>query len=291
MLNRSAKTFWDGRLASVVGVTPCNLARGSEDEVCYDDPAWTDSLGRSCKDWTANPSWCTGSVEDGTYDPPSTYAVFGKDATTACCVCKSLTSISSCPEIPISAFHGAQIFFDTLDPTTNSSVHQWGLNVGSAGETGRIKSKIAQVRVYPGRLTSKQLLHIQRTSRWDRPADPPAPKGRLEMYVRAGLPRFHCYGWEDAKKYDDAVSACRDKGQTLAKIEPGQEHVLLNSCPPGEYFIGADDQEVEGEWKWILDGTTLSLESSIWRKDGDEYEPNVRICLLCEGCSFYEFLE
>ena len=60
------------------------------------------------------------------------------------------------------------------------------------------------------------------------------------------------------KKYEDAASACREKGQTLAKIEPGQEHVLLNSCPPGEYFIGADDQEVEGEWKWISDGTPRS---------------------------------
>ena len=149
--------------------------------------------------------------------------------------------------------------------------------MGSDGDKGRIKSKIAQVRVYPGRLTSKELLHIQKTSRWDRPIDPPAPPDRLDMYVRQGLPKFHCYGWEEPRNYEDARASCESYGQVLARIEPGQEHVLLNSCPPGEYFIGADDKEAEGTWKWVSDGSFIDLDSTLWRKDGDGFEPNVRL--------------
>jgi len=56
---------------------------------CIDLPGFIDSEGAGCDTWTANPSWCVGSPDDGVYDPPSVYENGdGIDPSEACCVCK-----------------------------------------------------------------------------------------------------------------------------------------------------------------------------------------------------------
>jgi len=63
---------------------------------CVDDDTFADSEGNDCTVWTANPTWCLGSPEDGVYDPPWEYAdENGVDATMACCTCKPYSQKSN----------------------------------------------------------------------------------------------------------------------------------------------------------------------------------------------------
>jgi len=58
------------------------------DPNCLDMPNFLDSEGDSCAKWAANPTWCSGSPEDGVVDMPSDYKnLFGEDPAMACCVC------------------------------------------------------------------------------------------------------------------------------------------------------------------------------------------------------------
>ena len=268
-----AHTHRDGKLASVIQMGPCNIDTRESEGVCYDDSEWRDRLGRSCRDWSANPSWCSGfynaDADVPTIQIPSDFAnIDGVDATTACCVCNKVKTVNPCPQIPMSAFHGANLFVDTLDATGNATIHQWGQNVGAMGTKGRIKSKIAQLRVYPKKLTQSQLLRIQKTSRWNRPVDPPAPRNPLHGYTREGMPRFYCNSIQKIN-YQDAKSECKKQGMSLAFVDHMYMDIIKRSCPPGEYFIGADDLSSEGVFKWY-DGSRLPLDSPIWRKG----EPN-----------------
>jgi hypothetical protein len=62
---------------------------------CIDTQGYADSDGDTCEDWAQNPTWCSGSWEDGVFDPPSMYAnAQGIDPSTACCVCRGVGSES-----------------------------------------------------------------------------------------------------------------------------------------------------------------------------------------------------
>ncbi len=55
---------------------------------CVDQTGFVDSEGNSCEKWSANPTWCYGSPEDGAVDLPGQYAnADGVDPSMACCAC------------------------------------------------------------------------------------------------------------------------------------------------------------------------------------------------------------
>ena len=65
-------------------------------EACVNLPNFLDSDGDSCAVWAANPTWCSGSPEDGVIDMPSAYKnKFGVDPAMACCTCGGGSSLPS----------------------------------------------------------------------------------------------------------------------------------------------------------------------------------------------------
>ena len=72
--------------------------------------------------------------------------------------------------------------------------------------------------------------------------------------------------FSDPMTWTGAKSACESKGMTLAKITPEN----IASLPPlssTQYWVGASDQAVEGQWKWT-DGSAVS--GGVWNGN----EPN-----------------
>jgi len=63
------------------------------------------------------------------------------------------------PDVSPAMFSGASFYLDTAFASYNTLQQMWGEKVGT--EKNLIKSKIAQVRVYPTSLSEEQLLYIQ----------------------------------------------------------------------------------------------------------------------------------
>ncbi|VDI33531.1 Hypothetical predicted protein [Mytilus galloprovincialis] len=55
---------------------------------------------------------------------------------------------------------------------------------------------------------------------------------------------------------------CQQKGGYLAKVESGAENSWLISVMKDEVWIGLNDIQSEGQWKWISDNTGISF--SYW---------------------------
>jgi len=66
------------------------------------------------------------------------------------------------PDVSPAMFSGASFYLDTTFASYNTLKQMWGEKVGT--ENNLIKSKIAQVRVYPTSLSEEQLLYIQVSS-------------------------------------------------------------------------------------------------------------------------------
>jgi hypothetical protein len=82
---------------STISTEDDNMGSDNTDtnSTCIDMPGYADSDGDTCEDWAQNPTWCSGSWEDGVFDPPSMYAnAQGIDPSTACCVCRGVGSES-----------------------------------------------------------------------------------------------------------------------------------------------------------------------------------------------------
>uniref|UniRef100_A0AAZ1Y284 C-type lectin domain-containing protein n=1 Tax=Oreochromis aureus TaxID=47969 RepID=A0AAZ1Y284_OREAU len=58
--------------------------------------------------------------------------------------------------------------------------------------------------------------------------------------------------------WDEGRKDCRDKGADLAVIESPEEQNYLITLTQNPTWIGLNDKEEEGKWKWI-DGTPLTL--------------------------------
>uniref|UniRef100_A0A3P8R4Y6 C-type lectin domain-containing protein n=1 Tax=Astatotilapia calliptera TaxID=8154 RepID=A0A3P8R4Y6_ASTCA len=76
-----------------------------------------------------------------------------------------------------------------------------------------------------------------------------------------GWTRFNhsCYLLsESSGSWDAAVKDCRDRGTYLVVIDFPEEQNFLSTITIEEAWIGLNDKEQEGTWKWV-DGTPLSL--------------------------------
>ncbi|XP_063406023.1 CD209 antigen-like protein E [Mytilus trossulus] len=90
----------------------------------------------------------------------------------------------------------------------------------------------------------------------------------------------HCYWfvyrnvtWNIAKKN------CQQKGGYLAKVDSGAENSWLISKLQAEVWIGLNDIETEGQWRWTSDNTGIS--SSYWQypePNGERTENCVNFC-------------
>uniref|UniRef100_A0A3Q4HVJ3 C-type lectin domain-containing protein n=1 Tax=Neolamprologus brichardi TaxID=32507 RepID=A0A3Q4HVJ3_NEOBR len=84
------------------------------------------------------------------------------------------------------------------------------------------------------------------------------------------LPEKTCpTGWEmfsgvcyflsgTSANWDEARRDCRDKGADLVLIESSKEQTFLSAITNENTWIGLNDKEQEGTWKWV-DGTPLNL--------------------------------
>ncbi|XP_039862762.1 CD209 antigen-like protein E isoform X1 [Simochromis diagramma] len=63
---------------------------------------------------------------------------------------------------------------------------------------------------------------------------------------------------ESSGSWDAAVKDCRDRGTYLVVIDFPEEQNFLSTITIEEAWIGLNDKEQEGTWKWV-DGTPLSL--------------------------------
>ncbi|XP_030614092.1 C-type lectin domain family 10 member A-like [Archocentrus centrarchus] len=63
---------------------------------------------------------------------------------------------------------------------------------------------------------------------------------------------------ERSGTWDQGRKDCRDKGADLAVIDSAEEQNFLASLTSNPAWIGLNDKEEEGTWKWI-DGTPLTV--------------------------------
>jgi hypothetical protein len=68
------------------------------------------------------------------------------------------------PDVSPAMFTGASFYLDTVVGTYDKLMSNWGNKVGTAEDKNLIKSKIAQLRVYPTSLSEEQLQKIQVSS-------------------------------------------------------------------------------------------------------------------------------
>ncbi|CAI5697348.1 unnamed protein product [Oreochromis niloticus] len=63
---------------------------------------------------------------------------------------------------------------------------------------------------------------------------------------------------ESSGSWDAARKDCRDRGADLVVIECTEEQTFLSTITTENAWIGLNDKEQEGTWKWV-DGTPLTL--------------------------------
>uniref|UniRef100_A0A668U6B9 C-type lectin domain-containing protein n=1 Tax=Oreochromis aureus TaxID=47969 RepID=A0A668U6B9_OREAU len=77
----------------------------------------------------------------------------------------------------------------------------------------------------------------------------------------AGWRNFSCSCYllsESSASWDAARKDCRDRGADLVVIDSAEEQTFLSTITTNETWIGLNDKEQEGTWKWV-DGTPLTL--------------------------------
>ncbi|XP_039455849.1 C-type lectin domain family 4 member E-like [Oreochromis aureus] len=77
----------------------------------------------------------------------------------------------------------------------------------------------------------------------------------------AGWSKFSCSCYllsERSASWDAARKNCRDRGADLMVIDTPEEQMILSVIITEDAWIGLNDKEKEGTWKWV-DGTPLTL--------------------------------
>ncbi|XP_039456361.1 CD209 antigen-like protein C [Oreochromis aureus] len=86
----------------------------------------------------------------------------------------------------------------------------------------------------------------------------------------AGWSKFSCSCYllsERSASWDEARKDCRDRGADLVVIDSPEDQTALSNIATTEAWIGLNDKEQEGTWKW-LDGTPLTLiPAGNWEED------------------------
>uniref|UniRef100_A0A668U3F4 C-type lectin domain-containing protein n=1 Tax=Oreochromis aureus TaxID=47969 RepID=A0A668U3F4_OREAU len=63
---------------------------------------------------------------------------------------------------------------------------------------------------------------------------------------------------ESFGSWDAARKDCKDRGADLVVIDSAEEQTFLSTITTKDAWIGLNDKEQEGTWKWV-DGTPLTL--------------------------------
>ncbi|KAL3969657.1 hypothetical protein ACER0C_027454 [Sarotherodon galilaeus] len=86
----------------------------------------------------------------------------------------------------------------------------------------------------------------------------------------AGWSKFSCSCYllsERSASWDEARKDCRDRGADLVVIDSPEDQTALSNIATTEAWIGLNDKEQEGTWKWV-DGTPLTLiPAGNWEED------------------------
>uniref|UniRef100_A0A669BZR7 C-type lectin domain-containing protein n=1 Tax=Oreochromis niloticus TaxID=8128 RepID=A0A669BZR7_ORENI len=81
-----------------------------------------------------------------------------------------------------------------------------------------------------------------------------------EKTCASGWRMFSCSCYllsEKTGSWDEGRSDCRDRGADLVVIDSSEEQDFLVSFTQKQTWIGLNDKEEEGRWKWV-DGTPLT---------------------------------
>ncbi|XP_038153410.1 CD209 antigen-like protein C [Cyprinodon tularosa] len=70
--------------------------------------------------------------------------------------------------------------------------------------------------------------------------------------------KYSCYILSGCGSWDDAKEECRNLGGDLVVIDSADEQTFLVAYTKKSFWIGLNDKENEGSWKWI-DGTSPAL--------------------------------
>lgn len=93
----------------------------------------------------------------------------------------------------------------------------------------------------------------------------------------------HAY-WicREPRTWDQALEDCAVRGAELARIDSSQENLFITQLAAGDaLWLGANDREVEGDWRWI-DGSSLPVDHPGWgpdQPDDDGPLPDGEDCL------------
>lgn len=152
----------------------------------------------------------------------------------------------SFPKVTPAMFSGAKFFVDTLADNKDPLRHAWGNKVGAKGV---IKSKIAQLRVYPKALSENQLLDIQARSVWSPQAQDPVQENTMTER-----------GPQNAT-FDQAMAACALQDKSLATAGSPQAISDLIERAGSDLqslsWVGAE-RDANGKWRWPKDLGRLS---------------------------------
>jgi len=165
------------------------------------------------------------------------------------------------PSILSSMFSGTKFYLDTYSESFDQWAHQWGDKVGKSKNL--IKSKIAQLRVYPTALNEVQLLHIQTRSLWDLEGQDPDVVNHLTTR-----------GPQNAT-FAEATAACAAQGKTMVTAASREAKLILLERAGSDLqslsWVGAlTDEGCTSKWKWSASAAPdecLMDKDSFWEGD------------------------
>ncbi|XP_058849535.1 C-type lectin domain family 4 member E-like [Acipenser ruthenus] len=84
-----------------------------------------------------------------------------------------------------------------------------------------------------------------------------------------------CYYFStDNMNWNSSRDNCTSMGGHLVIIESeAEQDFILSKTGSKEYWIGLNDQAIEGQWRWV-DNTTLNPNKAYWGKREDGVEPD-----------------
>jgi Zn-dependent metalloprotease len=82
-------------------------------------------------------------------------------------------------------------------------------------------------------------------------SEPPGPEAGCVRGERNGHQYWFCGA---LRTFDESQNACQSVGLELASIDDAQENEYVRQRVPGPAFMGLNDRQREGAWRWMADG-------------------------------------
>jgi hypothetical protein len=79
-----------------------------------------------------------------------------------------------------------------------------------------------------------------------------APDSNCTKHVFNGFDYWVC---QNLRTWSQARSRCQAEGYELVRIDSAAENAFIDSSTTGDFWIGANDQQTEGAWRWSLSNT------------------------------------